>query len=420
MNYAREVSEFIHDTCQQLSKPEYSIFRDFGVHPYRAVHPADESETSVIPQITGSTAEFSIAPMLSCIGDVDVMFYYSSELAIPEGCPPPTRLPPEYDTHVKVYEIKDTEFSGYVFLVLSYLLRKRNSDGSYSAIKCDLQQPLSHEYYVRGINVHGPAARLYETDTLPFLTSMKPFYQGDSVKCMHSLVWPPQAADWPTRYRKNGWPDSVTIDCVVSKGCDVVPVAHCQCKLDEWMSEHQWRLSFSRAEVELINSWMPVQQIIYHMLRVFTKTEQLTDSAAGRVNNYHIKTLMLWACELHRRSWWTDNSSLLAMCVHLFRRFSVWLTESQCQHYFISKCNLFSHSVNSFELQTAAAICQSISEESLAQWFVDNYVRKCASVCPDNTLLLFEDMQSKIQMQNAISAVKRWKQTTAAVSLLER
>jgi len=41
------------------------------------------------------------------------------------------------------------------------------------------------------------------------------------------------------------------------------------------------------------------------------KLELLTDSAdnsgAGTLSNYHIKTLMLWACELKSRTWWTDD-----------------------------------------------------------------------------------------------------------------
>jgi len=405
MNCSREVSEFLYDTCQQLEKPDYGHFGPLEMQPHPADHPADESQTWVNLQVTGSTAEFRIAPMLPCTGDVDVMFYYSCEVAIPEGDPPPTWLPEEFDKQVKVYEIKDTEFPGYVFLVLSHLLRECSSDGSYSAIRYNIQQsPLSHSHYIRSTNIHGPAS-LQQVDVSAMLTGIETVLQADSVKCMHSLVWPPQAADWPTRYRKSGWPDSSTIDHVVSKGCDVVPVAHSQCKV-----EHQWRLSFSRAEVELINSWIPEQQIVYHMLRVFMKTVQLTDLASGRVSNYHIKTLMLWACELRPQSWRTSKSSLVAICAHLLRRFSIWLTTAHCQHYFVSKCNLFPPDRNNLDLQTAAAICQSMSEETLTQWFVDNYVTKCAKLCPDNTVLLFEDMQTKAQLQNAMSEIKRWKQ----------
>jgi len=68
------------------------------------------------------------------------------------------------------------------------------------------------------------------------------------------------------RDRTYEWPDSATVGRVVSDGCDLVGVAHRECRQDEWMGTHQWRLSFSRAEIVLINSWMPLQQIVYHLL----------------------------------------------------------------------------------------------------------------------------------------------------------
>ena len=64
-------------------------------------------------------------------------------------------------------------------------------------------------------------------------------------------------------HRNYGWPDSATLDRVVSNGCDVVHVAHRQCRQHESMDKLQHRLSFSRAEIVLINSWMPVQQITW-------------------------------------------------------------------------------------------------------------------------------------------------------------
>jgi len=112
----------------------------------------------------------------------------------------------------------------------------------------------------------------------------------------------------------------------------VVQVAHRQYRQDEsWVGQCQQRLSFSRAEIVLINSWMPVQQIVYHMLRFFVKTERLTESVdksnAATPSNYHIKTLMLWASEMKPRSWWTDSLNLIKICVKLLHTLSVWLTE---------------------------------------------------------------------------------------------
>ena len=106
-------------------------------------------------------------------------------------------------------------------------------------------------------DTHGPALQASDTDTLYGTCLLSPI---DAVFCVRCIVWPPQAADWPTRHRNYDWPDSATVDHVVSNACDVVRVAHRQCRQDEWMSKHQWRLSFSRAEIVLINSWMPVQQ----------------------------------------------------------------------------------------------------------------------------------------------------------------
>ena len=130
---------------------------------------------------------------------------------------------------------------------------------------------------------HGPASCTKVSGVL---------YQVDTVSCMRCLVWPTQAADWPTRHRNYGWPDSATLDRVVSNGCDVVGVAHRHYRQHEWCSKHQWRLSFSRAEIVLINSWMPKQQIVYHMLRYFAKTEPLENnpysSNAALLSNYHI------------------------------------------------------------------------------------------------------------------------------------
>jgi len=218
------------------------------------------------------------------------MCHLNNRLAIPRGHPRPTQLPAEFHNYVEVWEIIDSRLPGYVYLELRYLLTKCSDDDNYNAVECDRGQYLSHATYSDGADIHGPAVLSPSPDESLLST--------DTLACVHCLSWPPQAADWPTGHRNYGWPDSATLDRVVSDGCDVVGVAHRQCKQHEWMGKLQWRLSFSRAEIVLINSWMPVQQIVYHMLRYFMKnTKQLTDcadnSGAGTLSNYHIKTLML-------------------------------------------------------------------------------------------------------------------------------
>jgi len=192
----------------------------------------------------------------------------------------------------------------------------------------------------------------------------------------------------------------------------VVGVAHRQCRQDEWMSTTQWRLSFSRAEIVLINSWMPTQQIVYHMLRYFMKSERLTDCAddseAGKLSNYYVKTLMLWACELKSRSWWTGDVNLVRMCVQLLHILSEWLTDARCQHYFINNCNLID---DSFSVTNIIDQLMSIDETLLSAWFVDNYIRKRLQLndCPQNVVWLFDDVTTSMKLQNAVSALVSWR-----------
>jgi len=304
-------------------------------------HQPDDTETDFNPLTTGSVAEFYIEPMLPLVGDLDVMNHGSTMLAIPRGHPPPTQLPAEFSGYVKVNEIVDSDFPGYVYLVLRHLLTECTDDGTcrYTCFTYDTDKKKYLSHLLPNLPnddtqiIHGPA----------LLADIPCFLPIDSVPCVRCLWWPPQAADWPTRQRNYGWPDSATVDRVVSNGCDVVRVAHRQCRQDEWESKHQWRLSFSRAEIVLLNSWTLVQQIVYHMLRVFAKTEllKLKDSDSSEsLSNYHIKTLMMWACELKSSTFWTGDIYLIRICMELLHTLSVWLTDTRCKHYFINNCNL--------------------------------------------------------------------------------
>ena len=289
-----------------------------------------------------------------------------------------------------------------MYLASSYLLAEDSDTGTYSAIRYRQRSIKSvpgkrnRKYYI-----HGPAFTRHATETDVSL---------DIVPCVRCLSWPPQAADWPTRHRNYDWPDSATVGRVVNNGCDAVQVAHRLCRQDEWMSEYQWRLSFSRAEIVLLNSWMPVQQIVYHMLRVFVKTERLTDitdsTGTKIISNYHFKTLTLWACELKPLSWWTDDTNVVRICVKLLHFLANWLKSKICPHYFINNCNLM---YNTEQTETISGQLASITESWLSTWFVNNYLRKCAQFCPDRVSRLFDDVTTSAKLQNVVSALVDWR-----------
>jgi len=85
------VTNFLLNTCRlrpQLS--HHAVQAAVLCGQLTAQH---DPEDGYIPLTTGSVAEFYIEPMISNVGDIDVMNHRSTLLAIPAGHPPPTQLP---------------------------------------------------------------------------------------------------------------------------------------------------------------------------------------------------------------------------------------------------------------------------------------------------------------------------------------
>ena len=427
------VSQFFLDTCLPRHRVHSLEIRALleGAHKMNftktTVPPIIRSlmpigDCFVTPLITGSVAEFYIDPVLPCIGDIDIMYHHSDELAIPEDYSPPTQLPTdEFGKSVAVVEIIGSEFPGYVYLMRSCYLIKYTADGRYYDIPLlrDYRDLLPH-ISARNDNRKGPAnVTYYDVELFESAkryrapSDVKQNHSRDTVQCIRCLLWPSQAADWPTRQRNSGWPDSATVDRVVSNGCDVVQASHRLCRDDEWESSHQHRLSFSRAEIVLLNSWMRVHQIMYHMLQIFVKAHiESNESEAKTLSNYHIKTLMLWACELKPASWWSDDFNVVEICVKLLHVLGVWLRDARCKHYFVRKCNLFDHLDKSGSHQLTAVKLTSVTVQSLSKWFVDNYIRKCSEYActyflgADSLSLqspLFENTSTNAKLQDAVT-----------------
>ena len=404
------VTEFMLGTCLGL-RHQLNVDNTGAWHYAAAIMDSRSTvdqgdEIAHIPLLTGSVAEFYIQPILSCVGDLDIMFHRSDQLAIPAGTAPPPRLPAEFHSRVKVYNIIDSGFPGYVYLRPSHLLTECSDDGNYRAEQCPGRYIGLHSD--SHTQLHGPAfVGTGIQPKLPFSgrVSASP-NTVDMVYCIRCLSWPSQAADWKIRHRNYDWPDSAIVDHVISNGCDVVHVAHPRCRQDEWNSQHQWRLSFSRAEIVLLNRWMPAQQVVYHMLRYYVKTQCLTTDSADKIfSNYHVKTLMLWACELKPRSWWTGDLNVVRSSVQLLHTLAVWLTDACYQHYFINSCNLMDH-VNDWSSESIQLIEKNlllVTDAWLADWFIDRYIQNCARLCSSSVSQLFDNVRTSADLVNVVS-----------------
>jgi len=381
---------------------------------------------------SGSFAELYIRPILYCYGDIDIMHNFKSALAIPCGKLPHMELRDCYQDTISVHEIIDSHKPGYVYLQQSYIARK-NENGSYvvhslctngmcPSLLCNssnisqqlldidnvqrfCNEEICNNFTTLAINTttHGPAESIRCRDLTNFRSNF------DYVMCVFCPIWPPQAADWPTRNRHHGWPDQTTINLVVSGACHVVGAVHPSCRDDHWESKYQWRLSFSRAEVTLLNSWTPVQQIIYHMLRISLKREvfsKINCKEKVKFSNYHLKTEMLWACEQNPPTCWSEESSIVKLCSRLLLKLSDCVAERHCQHYFVSSCNL----LDDFVQDDCWIICNNLRtlahESLLLSWFVENYVRQCAIEL--NVPVLFEHHYSTDEVEKTINAIIAW------------
>ena len=66
-------------------------------------------------------------------------------------------------------------------------------------------------------------------------------------------------------------------------------------------------------------------------------------------------------------------------------------------------------------VETISSQLKSLSKEWLSAWFVNNYIQKCSTLCPDSVSSLFSDVSTNAKLQNAVSAVEDWRLNTALV-----
>jgi hypothetical protein len=139
------ISDFLCNTCRVHPKPSRHKFNAL----YHCVYNASMTDemtviTAWIVTSSGSASEFYIEPMLSCINDYDVMYHRNDVLAIPTGHSVPRCLPAEFHHRVKVYQLMDTEFPGYVTAESICELIKCNNDDYYECFPTESATPQQH------------------------------------------------------------------------------------------------------------------------------------------------------------------------------------------------------------------------------------------------------------------------------------
>jgi hypothetical protein len=401
------ISNFFYNTCREHPKPSRHKFNAlFHCTDVASLPNDDNGDCTWIVTSSGSASEFYIEPMLSCVNDYDVMHHRNDWVAIPTGHSVPRCLPAEFHHHVKVFLLIDTEFPGYV---IAELVGDLINDDYYECCPTErgyASTTLSHDSSSR----NGPARKDLNASrakhAYKFSDEASSLLSLDRVYCIRCLVWPPQAADWSARHRKHGWPDLTTVERIVNNGCDVVQVSHPQCRQDDLTRQYQWRFSFSRAETVLLNSWSVEQQIVYHVLRIFIKTVGPTDGASTVLNNYIIKTMMLWTCELVSPMKWKSRN-IIDMCRILIHELASCVKSSSYRSYFITRQNILENLENTDELNHFLSEIMNVTNESLCLWLIDNYIRQCVETCPPDISRLFHDNRTVQTLP--LSLIAEWR-----------
>ncbi|KAL5020642.1 hypothetical protein ScPMuIL_002277 [Solemya velum] len=158
------------------------------------------------------------------------------------------------------------------------------------------------------------------------------FQKKGSTDIVPALVvegWPAPASEWITRQRN--WPDRKVVEEIIHQGVHLV-AKPLPLDPDE---EHDFRVSFSLAEIKLAKAMNETQRSTISILKACNKY-----AGSEYLISYHIKTSLYWMSENKSVSFWSlDN---LSTCVESVLGFLLTSVRRQfLPHYFIREMNLF-------------------------------------------------------------------------------
>ena len=133
-------------------------------------------------------------------------------------------------------------------------------------------------------SINGPACSFVLSAKNAFFPS-----DYDMVPCLHVPVWW-FSDEFFTRHRRYNWPSKNMLDDIKRYGLHLVPVGAPGSSTEKL----EWRLSFSRAEVEVASDLTDLQ-------RCAVVAFKICKTALGKngkmIKSYFIKTALLWLCE---------------------------------------------------------------------------------------------------------------------------
>jgi hypothetical protein len=140
------------------------------------------------------------------------------------------------------------------------------------------------------------------------------------------------------------------------------------------------------------------------------KTIPPKDGASIVLNNYIIKTIMLWACKDFSSVEWKSHNTA-NICRLLIHKLATCVGSLECPSYFVSCQNLLQNFETADELKHDINKLMNVTNESLCLWLIDNYIRQCAEQCPPDMSRQFHDNQTVRMLPHALSLITEWRRS---------
>ncbi|KAI0226810.1 putative nucleotidyltransferase MAB21L1 [Lamellibrachia satsuma] len=153
-------------------------------------------------------------------------------------------------------------------------------------------------------------------------------------KC--ASIWPRSAAHWPVPHVP--WPNPNNVAEVKTEGFDLLSKESIYMKEKQSAAEGDaWVISFLAAETMLLQRGC--RRKCLSILR--TLRDRHLDLPGKPIENYHLKTLLLYECEKHPREMDWDETCLGDRINGIILQLISCLQNRRCPHYFLPNLDLF-------------------------------------------------------------------------------
>ncbi|XP_062566357.1 uncharacterized protein LOC134228693 [Saccostrea cucullata] len=321
--------------------------------------------------------------------DIDVMYWPHNHRVIWE-----LSQSQYYNTHRQTLILCDCSESPPGFTLIYLLSPSMVRDIQRACVRMNNKYYVSSSKYTQ-IFISESSLPYNPTPHGPCVSGTYRTTEYDSAYCFASDFWPPSAFQWIDRCLS--WPQPHVVDDIVKNGCHFVAIGH---KLGNH-EDHEWRISFSKAEQKLVYAMNHCQFLTYGLLKLIL-TEIINNGVGDDdklLCSYHMKTAVFWVIQQNAIPHWCPQNLLGGFWV-CFKLILKWVFEAVCPNFFIPGNNMFLskiHGVKQHQLFERLSelykkgLAFLLHSPSIRSYIIDVLYNPRNFICTDDHTLISED-----------------------------